>query len=89
MWGQGVLTLVGEKEEFVVDAEPNRKPVQLFKGGGDVLPGLCVGENPGSPVLDILESLEVLCWDPKKYSIAIVQPGSNISMNEFLSHRVS
>ena len=48
LWSQGVLTLVGEKEEFVIDTELNRKPMQLFTGGGDVLPRLGAGENSGS-----------------------------------------
>ena len=48
MWSQVVLTLVGQQEEFVVDPMFNRKPLQLFEGGGDVLPGLGASENSGS-----------------------------------------
>ena len=35
---QSVLTFIGEEKEFIVYAELHRKPVQLLKGGGDVLP---------------------------------------------------
>ena len=39
---------IGEEKKFKSDAELNRKPVQLFECGGDVLPGLCSSENLGS-----------------------------------------
>ena len=47
-------SFIGEEEQFVCDAELNRKPVEAFKGGGDVLPGFGAGEHSGSRVLDIL-----------------------------------
>ena len=45
---QVVLTLVGQQKKFVVDPVFNREPVQLFEGGGDVLPGLGVSKHSGS-----------------------------------------
>ena len=44
---------IGEEEEFVGDAEVNRKPVETFEGGGDVLPASGAGEHSGSRVLNI------------------------------------
>lgn len=46
--GQDVNELIGEKDEFVRDAEFHWYPVELDDSGGDVLPRLGVGENPGS-----------------------------------------
>ena len=45
---------VGEDEEFEGDSIFDGEPVQLFEGGGDVLPGFGAGENPGSRVLHML-----------------------------------
>jgi len=42
---KGVKGSEGEKEEFVVDAELDREPVEADKGGGDVLPGPGVCEE--------------------------------------------
>ena len=39
---------IGEEEDFVSDAGFDREPVKTDEGGGDVLPGLSAGENPGS-----------------------------------------
>ena len=39
---------VSEEEEFVGDPECDREPVEVHEGGGDVLPGLGMGEHPGS-----------------------------------------
>ena len=39
---------IGEEEEFEGDAEFHGEPVKVDERGGDVLPGLGVGENSGS-----------------------------------------
>lgn len=39
---------VGEEEDFVGDAGLDRESVKVDEDGGDVLPGLGAGENPGS-----------------------------------------
>ena len=41
-------SFIGEEEQFVGDSELNRKPVEAFQGGGDVLPGSGTGEHSGS-----------------------------------------
>ena len=46
--GTSVKGFEGEKEEFVVDAELDREPVEVDMGGGDVLPGPGVCEDSGS-----------------------------------------
>ena len=45
--GHGVEGLVSEEEEFVRDAEFHREPMKVNESGGDMLPGLGMGENPG------------------------------------------
>ena len=41
-------SFVGEQEEFVDNAVFDGKPVEAFKGGGDVLPGFGPGQHSGS-----------------------------------------
>ena len=44
----GMKGFEGEEEEFVVDAELDREPVEMDKGGGDVLPGHGVCDDSDS-----------------------------------------
>ena len=46
--GQAVVGFVGEQKDFVGDAGFDRQPVQTCEDGGDGLPRLGAGENPGS-----------------------------------------
>ena len=42
---------IDQEENFVSDARFNCEPVKVDESGGDVLPGLGAGEDPGSRVL--------------------------------------
>lgn len=44
-------------------------PVETDEGGSDVLPGLGVGEHPGSLVLHILDSVQEFTGTGFQYSI--------------------
>ena len=44
---KGMKRFICEEEKFEINGELNRKPVQLFECGGDVLPGFGFSENPG------------------------------------------
>lgn len=50
------------------------------------MPGLGVVENPGSCVLDRLESVQRFAGYPKQDSIAVVQMAVDEGMDEGLSH---
>ena len=54
------MGFVGEQKDFVGDAGFDRQPVQTGEDGGDGLPRLGAGENPGSRVVDVLEHVQVL-----------------------------
>ena len=53
----------------------------MEEGGGDVLPGLSAGEEPGCRVLDILEPVQGFAGDPEQNSIAVVQTRGDEGMN--------
>ena len=55
--------------------------------GDDVLPGLGVGEYPGSRVLHILEPAKDFGREPRQDSIIVVHAGGDEGMDEGLSHR--
>ena len=57
------------------------------ENGGDVLPGLGVGEDPGSTVLHILEPAQGFGRDPGQGSITVVQAGGDEGMDEGFSHK--
>ena len=59
----------------------------MDESGGDVLPGLGSGEDPGSRVLHILEPIQGFGREPGQDSIAVVQAGGDEGMDEGLSHR--
>lgn len=61
---------------------------KMDEGGGDVLPGLGTGENPGSWVLYILEPVKRLVGYPRQDPTAVVQTGGDESVNEGLCHGV-
>ena len=57
------------------------------ESGGDVLPGLGAGEDPGSRVLHILEPVQGFGREPGQDSITVVQVGGDEGVDEGLSHR--
>ena len=57
------------------------------ESGGDVLPGLGAGEDPGSRVLHILEPVQGFGREPGQDSITVVQVGGDEGIDEGLSHR--
>ena len=52
-----------------------------------MLPGLDVGEDPGSRALHILEPIQGFGRETGQDSIAVVQAGGDEGMDEGLSHR--
>ena len=73
--------LVGKEEDFVGDAGLDRQPVEVDEGRSDVLPRLCVCEDPSSTVLDILEPVQGFVGNPKQETIAVVQAGGDKRMD--------
>lgn len=96
MWGEEfseisggctVHTVVGVKEDFVLDAEMDGEPVQRVEDGGDVLVFTHPHQDPGSAVLNVLEPLETLARYPDEECVTVVQPGGDKGMDEFLCSR--
>ena len=57
------------------------------ESGGNVLPGLGAGEDPGSRVLHILEPVQGFGRELGKDSITVIQAGGDEGMDEGLSDR--
>ena len=59
------------------------------ESGGDVLPGLGAGQDPGSRGLHLLEPVQGFVREPRQDSIMVVQAGGDEGMDEDegLSHR--
>lgn len=83
--GHTVQTVMGVKEDFVFYAAVYRKPVQCAEDGGDVLTFTHPHQDPGSAVLNILELLHAPARDPDEECVAVVQPGGDKGVDEFLS----
>ena len=64
---------IDEKEDFVFNTGLYLEPVEVNEGRVDVLPGLSVGENPGSEVLCILKSVQDVVWYAGQDSITVIQ----------------
>ena len=79
---------IGEEEEFVGDAVFDGKPVEMFEGGGDVLPGFGPGEHSGSRILDILQTLQGFIRKSEQDSVAVVNAGGYKGVNEGFCNRV-
>ena len=60
----------------------------MDESGGDVLPGLGAGEDPGSRVLHILEPVQGFGREPGQDSITVVQVGGDEGMDKGLSHQL-
>ena len=73
--GEGVERFIGQETNFVGDVGFDWEPVKLDECGGDVLPGLGAGEDPGSRVLHILEPVQGFGREPRQGSITVIQVG--------------
>lgn len=69
IWGNGIGGTFINEEEFLRNALFDWVPVETDEGGSDVLPGLGVGEHPGSLVLHILDSVQEFTGTGFQYSI--------------------
>ena len=67
--GEGIERFIGQEENFVRDAWFKWEPVKADESGGDVLPGLGAGEDPGSRVLHILEPIQGFGREPGQDSM--------------------
>ena len=73
--GMSVNALVGEEGDLVLNSEWNREPVERFEDGGDVVVFAHPHQDPGSAVLDVMQSLYAPARDPDEECIAVIQPG--------------
>lgn len=64
---------IGEEQYFIVNTGPNREPVMVHEGRGDVLPGL------GSRVLNISQLVQGFAGQTKRQSVAVPQSFNNPS----------
>ena len=55
--GMSVNALVGEERDLVLNSEWDREPVEGFEDGGDMIVFAHPHQDPGSAVLDVLQSL--------------------------------
>lgn len=76
--------LVGEEGDLILDSECDGEPVKRFHDGGDVIMFVHPHQDPGSGVLDVLESLDALARNPDEESITVVQPGGDKGVDELL-----
>ena len=75
--------LVGQKGDLEFDAILDRKPVEGFEDGCDVVVLPHPHQDPGSTILDVLQLLDVLAWDPDEVCVAVVQPGGDKGVDKF------
>ncbi len=66
--------LMSQQQDFVIDSEGNREPVEGMQDGGDVIILPQSNQDPSSVVLDILKLLKSLARDPNEKCAAVVQP---------------
>jgi len=55
---------MGQKENFEFNPVLDRKPMERFKDGCDMVVLLYAHQDPSPTVLDVLQWLDVLAWDP-------------------------
>ena len=55
---------MGQKGNFEFNPVLDRKPVKRFKDGSDVVVLPHPHQDPSSTVLDVLQRLDILAWDP-------------------------
>ena len=58
-------------------------PVEGFEDGCDVLVLPHPHQDPGSTILDVLQTLDVLSGDPDEECVAVVQPGGDKGVDKF------
>jgi hypothetical protein len=75
--------LVGQKGDLEFDPVLDRKPVEGFEDGCDVVVLPHPHQDPGSTILDILQPLDVLAGDPDEECFAVVQPGGDKGVDKF------
>ena len=71
--GRAIKAFVGEQTDLVLNPLFNGKLVEGFEDGCDVVTLPHSHQDPGSTVLDVLQLLDVLAWDPDEKCIAVVQ----------------
>ena len=76
-WGITMEALVGQQGDFIFNPEWDRKPVEGFEDGCDVVVLSHSHQDPRSTVLNVLQLLDVLVGDPDERCIAVVQPGGD------------
>ena len=80
---------MGQKGNFEFNPVLDRKPVEGFQDGCDVVVLPHPHQDPGSTVLNVLQLLDVLTWDPNEECVAVVQPGGDKGVDKFLCIRDS
>ena len=58
--------------------------MERFEDGCDVVVLPHPHQDPGSTVLNVLQLLDVLAWDPDEECVAVVQPGGDKGVDELL-----
>lgn len=93
---QGGFTRVGTKSIYIgrqfqrvraATLKARSLSIFLFEGESDVLPRTSVGENPGSWISHILESVQGFAREPKQDPNAVVQEEGDECMEEGLEMR--
>ena len=78
---------VSEEKEFELDALWDREPVEVLEDRGDVVTGTGMGEQTGSRVLNVLEFIEDFGWWAVENAVAVVNSGSDESVDESFGSR--
>ena len=79
-----VKAMVGAKGDLKLDSEWDREPVRSFQDGGDKIIFAHPHQDPGSAVLNVLQSLHALARDPDEECITIFQPGGDKGVDKLL-----
>ena len=79
-----VNALVGEEGDLVLNSKWDREPVKRFQDGGDVIIFAQAHQDPGSAVLDVLQSLDVLARDPDEECITVVPSRGDKGVDKLL-----
>ena len=80
---------MGQKGDLELDPVLDRKPVEGFEDGCDVVVLPHPHQDPGSTILDVLQTLDVLSGDPDEECVAVVQPGGDKGVDKFFGIRES
>lgn len=86
-WCAAMDTLIGQEADLIVNPGPNREPMEVMKDGCDVFKFTHPHQDPGSTVLNVLQSLQTPARDPDEECITVVQPGGDKGMDQLLSIR--